>query len=237
MMALVKLHFYSEELTDSTAAYVILPADVREARKYPVLMLLPPLGGDFTQWQRHADLEMLAVEKDCLIICPDIRLSLGMNMVYGLKFYDMLSKEIPRILQAYFSVNLEKQMVCGYKEGAYTAGYLALQQPGQYEKAIMISCGSITDEDIQEDIRYKYIFGEALNPSSLKGFDLKRLLKEKGQLPEISLYYGKQDEYALSASLLAETAAGERRLKTRVMEKRIHWQECYGILQQEVLFK
>ena len=142
-MSILSIYYYSDELTECSAMEVFVPSG---KGPWPVLWLLSPIGVNHKGWGSHVDMKTFAEEHRYLIVVPDLKLSCGLNMHHGLKFYSMLTKELPRFLNQHFAVNLEKQIIAGAKEGAYGALYAALQNPGQYEKVIAMSAGSLTDE-------------------------------------------------------------------------------------------
>ncbi|MDO4269171.1 MAG: alpha/beta hydrolase-fold protein [Eubacteriales bacterium] len=238
-MALIRLNFYSESLTDSTAAYIVAPVEKCRKGSYPVCVLLPPLGDNYTQWQRHTDLDLLAERRGCMVVCPDLRLSCGMNMKYGLRFYDMLQREIPQLLRTYFPADTERMTVCGFREGAYTAAYLAFCMPRQYRKAVMISCGSLTDEDVTADARFENIWGDAGEDGWLETYDLKSLYTRNSVHPDVAVIYGTEDRYARSAGCLGEFIQKmnpeNQRIHVEKLPGRIEWNDCQGILDRALI--
>ena len=188
---------------------------------------------------RHIDRDSLASEKRCMIVTPDIRLSCGLNMAYGLQFFDMLTEELPKVLKTYSPADVSRQVICGYQEGAYGAGYIGISRPEQYEKTVMISCGSLTEESaIRQDVRFENIFGpEKLNSGDLEEFELSHITEKSGNLPDIELVFGREDKYCSSAEAFSDYLKGKSKEEAEIRNGNVQWKDCYDILKKRIVFK
>ena len=206
-MALILHRYYSYALTECDSMTVIIPEEKFPGKTFPVLWLLSPLGTDHTGWQRFGSAENLADEKGYIVVIPDLKLSYGQNMLYGLKYFDMLTKELPEIIQDYYPADIECQIIAGAEEGAYAALYAALNTT-LYKTVILLSCGSITDETSFHGFESEAanVFGTN-TPTELQGTDkdlFETLISANSQtIPQIILSYSDKDKYAASAKKLS----------------------------------
>ena len=224
-MALIQTHFFSEALTECSSMNVIIPVEAYPRELYPVLWLLPPIGCDHTAWQRNTGVEQLAEKYRIIAVMPDMKLSYGLDMAYGLDYFKMLTKELPEMAAHYFPVDMGFQMIAGAKEGAYGAVMAALRFPGRYRAAAALSAGSLTDENWEETMesQAEHAFGTR-NTAVLRGGDydlgywLENLTDERLQ---VFLAYSPHDQLGLSAGILKEKL--KKKIGGRLWAK--EWQE------------
>lgn len=237
-MALMQIHFFSEALTECNSMDVILPVERWDRERYPVLWLIPPAGMDHTAWQRNTAVERLANELGMLVVMPDMKLSFGTDMAYGFKYYTMLTRELPELINEYFPVDLTKQYIAGAKEGAYTALRTALKCPGAYQMALGFSCGSLTDEILAGRKREwaANAFGsEDMEPLMDTDFSLRYLLKQADQNEvRIRFAYGENDEYAGSSRAFAQALEEGGENCVERLEGRLTWENWFSLLQKNM---
>jgi len=225
-MAVIVHHFYSAALTECNSMTVIAPVEKTPRESYPVLWLLPPFGGDHTAWVRHTDLERLAEKNGIMIVMPDLKLSFGVDMAHGFKYHTMLTQELPQVLQTTYPADLSKQMIAGAGTGAYAALYAAVSCPGQYQRTIAISCGSLTDEELPEALQRP--FSLAFGNGDLSRFDICEQIKTGADVSGWQLYWAEKDACHTSSEKLAaclpESAA------TEYPGKELGWREWEAIL-------
>jgi putative tributyrin esterase len=211
-MAFIQMNFYSSELMECTAMNVIVPEKSLGAGvKLPILWLLPPSGNNQASWGRYTDIEYLCRDRDVLIAMPNMRLSYGTDMVHGSRFFSMLTKELPALLEQYFPVDVHRQFICGAEEGGYAALRAAFTCRGQYDAAACFSCGNLIDEAFSpvKEREFNLAFGME-DHNGLKGteYDIFHLAKESAKssacLPRIYLAYGREDSYKKTAQQMAE---------------------------------
>ena len=209
-MAFIQMNFYSSELMECTAMNVIVPEKYLDTGvKLPILWLLPPSGDNQTAWERYTDVEYLCRNRDVIVAMPNMRLSYGTDMAHGSRFYSMLTKELPALMEQYFPVDVHRQLICGAKEGGYTALRAAFGCLGQYHAAACFSCGNLIQESFNsvKEKEFSLAFGTE-DHSKLKDteYDLFHLMEESATGSDFRLYlaYGSEDCYKKSAKEMAE---------------------------------
>ena len=231
-MAVIVHHFYSAALTECNSMTVIVPVEEAPREAYPVLWLIPPFGCDHTAWLRHTDLERLAGQHATMIVMPDMKLSFGMDMVHGLKYHTMLTRELPQVLAQVYPADLTRQMIAGAEEGAFTALYSSLVCEGQYQHTIALSGGSLVDEVLPTELQrpFSYASGEANGPA-LAGscYDICAQLKNGRNTDGWQLAWSAGDKYHHSCERLALClpAGKARQCELPVLG----WREWEGILE------
>lgn len=237
-MALMQVHFFSEALTECNSMNVILPVEKNGRNAYPVLWLLPPAGGDHTAWQRNTSVEQLAEKLGVMVVMPDMKLSYGLDMVHGFRYFKMLTEELPEMAAEFFPVDREAQMIAGAKEGAHAAMMAALRFPDRYRAAAAFSGGSMTDEMPEERERrqFEHAFGTSDTESLRNGeFALSRWLEGiEEESPRFYLAYSERDVYGKSARLLGdglEKRAGNH-LSLEIQENPMGWREWLEALEK-----
>ena len=239
-MALILEHFYSAALTECNSLTAVVPVETNEKSSYPLLWLLPPAGCDHTAWQRHTAIEDLADELGIIIVMPDLKLSYGLDMAHGFAYFQMLTKELPKMVTEYFPADPDFQMIAGVKEGGYAALKAALSVPGQYRMAVSYSCGSLTDETFEEELhkQLENAFGTAdLQKLNGTGLDLKMLIQKASEPPMfLSLEYGDEDPYHFSASCLADCIrkSSFNSSSVRVLKGSLSWSCWLNALRSDI---
>ncbi|MCI8515392.1 MAG: hypothetical protein HFG75_00690 [Hungatella sp.] len=239
-MALIQHWFYSKALTECSCLYVVIPVERHPKKTYPVLWLLPPAGYDHTAWQRRADVEQIAEREGVMAVMPDLKLSYGLDMAYGFSYFQMLTEELPKLVETYFPADPGHQMIAGAGEGAYGAMMAALRCPRQYRQVIALSGGCLTRERFagRERRQIEHAFGTG-EPSSLAGtrYALEYWLEknEYGDL-RVSLAYGREDRCAAGAGNLEKALkrAEGIELKAAVYEHALGWREWKSLLSEFV---
>lgn len=233
-MALIQIHFFSEQLTECGTMNVILPIESVKREKYPVLWLIPPSGHDHTAWQRNTNIERLAGELGVMAVMPDMKLSFGLDMVHGFAYFSMLTKELPELIADYFPADLENQYIAGAEEGAYAALRAALLCPQNYRMAIGLSGGSLTDEILEPKRQAENAFGSAdMGSFGETDYSLRHILKDKKiRFPKICLAYGAGDRYEKSAGLLAQEVEKRGDSIVRRRNRKLDWKEWAELLEK-----
>ena len=101
-MPFTQLHIYSKVLRQEQQIWAILPDlkafDVPD-KKFRTLWLMPSGSNDFTDWERHSDIENMAKERDLVVIVPGLYKSTGTNMAMGPHYAEFVAKELPETLR------------------------------------------------------------------------------------------------------------------------------------------
>jgi len=69
---------------------------------YKVLYLLHGLSDDASAWQRYTNIEILARERDLVVVMPDGGRSMYADMQNGQAYFTYLTEELPAYLKAVF---------------------------------------------------------------------------------------------------------------------------------------
>lgn len=153
-MALMHVDFFSNVLGLCCQADVILPqkqegigqkgSDTKE--KYPVLYLLHGASDDHTIWQRRTSIERYVSDLGLAVVMPAVHLSFYSNMVYGPRYFDYITEELPAIMKEFFSISdkREDNFVCGLSMGGYGAMKIGLSKPDRYSAIGCFSAGNFT---------------------------------------------------------------------------------------------
>lgn len=227
-MALMHADFFSNVLGLNCEADVILPqklqgigmegSAVRE--KYPVLWLLHGASDDHTIWQRRTSIERYVSELGLAVVMPAVHLSFYTNMVYGPRYFDYITEELPRIMQEFFPISgkREDNFVCGLSMGGYGAMKAGLAKPDNYSAIGCFSAGNFTYREEQDSHKlgerpgkaslYKTIFGVD-DITKLKGTEhdlfwlAQKNIEENKPLPRIFHACGTEDFLIENARLTA----------------------------------
>jgi putative tributyrin esterase len=157
-MILNEVNFFSETLGLRSTMYVLLPQyrlldGVKRKSKYRTLYLLHGHSDDHTAWMRWSSIEKYAQGLNLAVVMPAVHLSFYSDMVYGGKYWQFVSEEVPALVRGMFSVSSERKdnFVAGLSMGGYGAFKLALTHPERYAAAASLS-GAV---DISDVVRVK----------------------------------------------------------------------------------
>ena len=157
----------------STAVNVILP-EVNRKDGVPtpedppkVLYLLHGYSNDHTNWMRKTSVERYAEPYHLAVIMPAVSHSFYCNEVYGERYWDYVSEELPKTMHRFFRLSdrPEDTFVAGLSMGGYGAMRLALTYPerfaaaGSFSGAVDLGAIAVRPEHEKESRR---IFGENL---------------------------------------------------------------------------
>lgn len=208
-MSLLHVDFFSSALGEAVNMDVLLPdkpcyPNPAEHKKYPVLYLLHGLSDDHTIWQRRTRIESYLAGKDLVVVMPSTHRAWYTNTVSGLKYFDLVAREIPEFCKANFPIaeGRENTFVAGLSMGGYGALKIALTLPEQYAAAASLSgamdiCAMFKRHEIIGDCdEFLYVFGK---PRSVKGSEndvyalADNLLESDAPKPRLYLACGTED--------------------------------------------
>ena len=148
-MALLHLVYFSDVLGVQTPVDVILPEGKQgigveargEAELPKVLYLLHGYSDDQTIWQRRTSVERYAAGHNLAIVMPGVNHSFYCNELYGERYWDYVSDELPRMMHRFFRLSdkPEDTFVAGLSMGGYGAMKLALNFPERFGAAASFS--------------------------------------------------------------------------------------------------
>ena len=148
-MAFLQIQFFSASLNVASTVNVILPEAnqgigmgvSKDERPPKVLYLLHGYSDDHSIWMRRTSVERYAANHNLAVIMPAVNHSFYCNEVYGEKYWDYISDELPRTMRRFLrlSEKPEDTYVAGLSMGGYGAMRLALTYPERYAAAASFS--------------------------------------------------------------------------------------------------
>lgn len=203
---LLEAAFMSETLKKQTLVNVIVPDKVPEdAPPRRTLWLLHGLAGNHASWARSSFIERYAQEHNLTVVMPDAGRSWYTNTVYGERYFDYITEELPARCRSTFcgiTERREDNIVGGLSMGGYGALKIALSFPERYGACISLS-GSldITRKNRPVDLAlWRSLFNYDMNsPDELENtphdlfFLAEKCVREGSVLPEIFMWCGTED--------------------------------------------
>src|SRR6266498_4824372 len=125
----------------------------RRKPNYRTLYLLHGHSDDHTAWMRWSSIEKYAEGLNLAVVMPAVHLSFYNDMVYGGKYWQFISEEVPALVREMFSLSADRKdnFVAGLSMGGYGAFKMALTHPERFAAAASLS-GAV---DISEVVREK----------------------------------------------------------------------------------
>ena len=215
-MALIEGRDMFSSIRNSARFSLLMPEGGAKAAR-AVMYLLPVRRGLATDWVRYTEIEMLARERKIAVVMPEGIGSDFCNMVYGMKWWDYLTEELPEYLKRVFA--LPPGTLCfGAEMGGLGSLKLALRRPEQF-----IAAGAAGTDFLRVS---RYAAGETADPDlesvygplpvaeeRLEQSDPLRLAVRRGQ-PKSALFLCPEDE-------------GVREVAERYGEG-VHWLQTRG---------
>ena len=205
-MAFVQISFYSNTLNVTSSVNVILPEvnrkDGKPAPEDPpkVLYLLHGYSNDHTNWVRKSSIERYAEPYNLAVIMPAVNHSFYCNEVYGERYWDYISEELPKTMHSFFRLSdrREDTFVAGLSMGGYGALRLALTYPerfgaaGSFSGAVDLGALALGPDHEMESRR---IFGENPVFYGTEADNLFLMKKNAGapKKPRLYLSCGRED--------------------------------------------
>lgn len=216
-----RANFFSETLGISTSATVLLPQTAQGQiglsgavrAETPVLYLLHGYSDDDTIWLRRTSIERYASDRGLAVVMPNGGTSFYCNEVYGRRYWDFVSEELPALVAEHFKVSTRREdtYVAGLSMGGFGAFKLALNHPERFAAAGSLS-GAL---DMRKSIRtpdggldVSPIWGDQLIEGTTD--DLVHLVKQAGgaDLPRLWLTCGTEDFLRKQNENFIEAAQG-----------------------------
>jgi S-formylglutathione hydrolase FrmB len=145
-MILNEVNFFSETLGLRSTMYILLPqhmllAGTKRKSKYRTLYLLHGHSDDHTAWMRWSSIEKCVEGLNLAVVMPAVHLSFYTDMVYGGKYWQFISEEVPAVVRDMFPLSDKRKenFVAGLSMGGYGAFKLALTHPERYSAAASLS--------------------------------------------------------------------------------------------------
>ena len=148
-MAFLQIQFFSGALNVASTVNVILPeanqgigmGASRDERLPKVLFLLHGYSDDQSIWMRRTSVERYAANHNLAVIMPAVNHSFYCNEIYGEKYWDYVSDELPVTMRRFLRLSNrpEDTYVAGLSMGGYGAMRLALTYPERFAGAASFS--------------------------------------------------------------------------------------------------
>lgn len=148
-MAFLQIQFFSEALKVASTVNVIMPEAnqgiglnaSQEGDLPDVLYLLHGYSDDHSIWMRRTSIERYAAEHNLAVIMPAVNHSFYCNEVYGERYWDYVSEELPEVMHQFLRLNddPDRTFVAGLSMGGYGAMRLALTYPERFGAAASFS--------------------------------------------------------------------------------------------------
>ena len=194
-MAFLEIQFFSAALNVASTVNVILPeanqgvglGASKDERLPKVLYLLHGYTDDHTIWMRRTSVERYAASHNLAVIMPAVNHSFYCNEVYGEKYWDYVSDELPATMHRFLRLSGKPEDTCvaGLSMGGYGAMRLALTYPERFAAAASFS-GAVDLETVfyQRNLGtgIDRVFGDR---KEIKGseFDLFSLMEKNAKAP------------------------------------------------------
>lgn len=133
-MALIHMNFLAPSLGMQTQVYVVIPEGKKKNKEMPLVYLLHGLSDNASNWTRRTSIERYADEKGVIVIMPEVQRSFYTNTGYGARYYDYITKDLPRMAESFFGCNTsrENSYIAGLSMGGYGALKCGLSLPDNY---------------------------------------------------------------------------------------------------------
>lgn len=134
------LQIYSAAMKKNLAAIVAVPEKSGDHHRQSVVYLLHGYSGNYTDWSKHVELNLLADKYKIILVCPEggynswyLDSPLQQDSQYE---SHIINEVIPAIDKRYFTIaKKEGRAITGLSMGGYGALYLAIRHP-QLFKAV-----------------------------------------------------------------------------------------------------
>ena len=207
-MAFLQIQFFSAALNEASTVNVILPEDnqgigigaAKDERPPKVLYLLHGYSDDHSIWMRRTSVERYAASHNLAVIMPAAGHSFYCNEVYGGKYWDYVSDELPRAMHRFLRLSdrPEDTYVAGLSMGGYGAMRLALTYPEHFAGAASFSgavdlAGILYQRNLSAESHRVFGDLEEIKGSEYDLFFLMEKNAKAGQKPWLYVSCGTKD--------------------------------------------
>ena len=202
-MAVLDLNALSVALSGSFSATVILPDRIPDGMTAcPALYFIHTVGGSGADIREIRGLQALSNELGLFIVCPSLMHSFGLDLPWGGKYGDFVSRELPGICRHVFPLDESRQFIGGAGGGAYGALWHGVYHGDVFKKCVTFNARldvASLCEAVEKGVKVPNLrkpnltalFGEDLNAVRNSGFDLFR---PEAPAPK-ALYLGCEEDF------------------------------------------
>ena len=202
-MSILDLNALSVALSGSFSATVILPDRIPEGMtSCPALYFIHTMGGSGADIREIRGLQALSNELGLFIICPSLMHSFGLDLPWGGKYGDFVSRELIGICRHLFPLDADRQFIGGAGGGAYGALWHGVYHGDVFKKCITFNARldvASLCEAVEKGVKVPNLrkpnltalFGEDLNAVRNSSFDL---LRPEAPSPK-ALYLGCEEDF------------------------------------------
>ena len=204
-MAFFQIEYSSDVLGQYRQVDVIYPdrdqiAETESDTDIPVLYLLHGMGGNHNSWAFRTNIQRLLRKTNLIVIMPNSGNGWYTNTNYGVKYYDAIAKELPKVMQRFFpsmTKKREKTFISGLSMGGYGSFKLALTTnnfacAGSFSGALGLSVEMITDETSESKEYWQGVFGD-LEGKDIEQHKLVNLAKQHDKKTKFFAWCGLED--------------------------------------------
>lgn len=152
-MGLINYTFFSQVLREQVRVAVVLPTYstwssrgsldefYKKGKKYKTLYVLHGGSDDCTSYYRNTGIERYGQDGGFAVVMPEVKNSFYCNMKYGQNYFDYVSVELPKVMEAIFPLSdkREDRFVVGNSMGSHGAIKWALNCPDFFQAAAGMS--------------------------------------------------------------------------------------------------
>lgn len=203
-MAFLQIQFKSSSLDMNVSANVLYPENVDKKKNIRVLYLLHGYTGHYMDWMRLTSIERYASKYQICVVMPSAFNSYYTNNAYGVKYFDFVALELPKMIENMFQVSKksEDRFVAGLSMGGYGALKIGLTYPHKYHKMASFSGAIDVDRlfEANKDNLKRKQFLSAFKKMPVKGtkndiyFLFDRAIK-KNTVPGLYIACGTEDSF------------------------------------------
>ena len=202
-MAVLDLNALSVALSGSFSATVVLPDRIPEGQvSCPALYFIHTVGGNGADIREIRGLQALSNELGLFIICPSLMHSFGLDLPWGGKYGDFVSRELIGICRHVFPLDENRQFIGGAGGGAYGALWHGVYHGDVFKKCITFNARfdvASLCEAVEKGVKVPNLrkpnltalFGEDLNAVRGSSFDL---LRPEAPSPK-TMYLGCEEDF------------------------------------------
>ncbi len=206
-MALLTINYRSDVLEMERRVQVIYPdassVTPQEAasQDIPVLYLLHGMGGNEDSWLKRTAIERLLRRTNLIVVMPSTDLGWYTNTTYGLRYYDSIANELPRVLQRFFpnmTTKREKTFIAGLSMGGYGAFKLAFttnrfSYAASFSGALYLDLTHLGEDVTDQEAYWEGVFGSLEDKESLASQQIIALADLSDKKTNLYAWCGQED--------------------------------------------
>ncbi|KXT77004.1 alpha/beta hydrolase [Streptococcus sp. DD12] len=206
-MALLTISYRSDVLEMERRVQVIYPdassvtPEEATSQDVPVLYLLHGMAGNEDSWLKRTAIERLLRRTNLIVVMPSTDLGWYTNTTYGMRYYDSIANELPRVLKRFFpnmSTKREKTFIAGLSMGGYGAFKLALttnrfSYAGSFSGALHLDLTHLGEDVTDQTAYWEGVFGSLADKDALASQQIIALADQSDKKTDLYAWCGQED--------------------------------------------